>query len=92
MADFYSKLLDEAKTQPSETTHDRYGNKVLRNPEPETFKGPRVFGGCDLAGEDELLAALEAAVYETDHVYSVETGEPVEPDHPDSPLRRAGLI
>lgn len=39
-----------------------------------------------------LEEALEASLYETGDVLSVVTGEPVEPDHPDSPLVREGLM
>lgn len=42
--------------------------------------------------DEAELQQLEAAVLETDSVYSVVTGEPVEPDHPDSLPRRLGLI
>ncbi len=40
---------------------------------------------------EALIRSFEQSE-EQGYVFSVVTGEPVEPDHPDSPLRRAGLI
>ena len=42
--------------------------------------------------DEAILQQMEAAVLETDSVYSVVTGEPVEPDHPDGLPYRMGMI
>lgn len=77
----YEKMMAERSEQRKVIArHTPIEPRVLA-PEPQSA------GRSD----DDLIEAFEMSEAEG-YVLSVVTGEPVEPDHPDSPLRRAGCI
>lgn len=94
----YDKILAEAATEQQATGSSRSALAldhepvaIVREYAPGDDEDPFDNGEDYAAGSEGLVQAFEDSE-NLGYVYSVVTGEPVEPDHPDSPLRRAGLI
>ena len=99
--DLYSKLREEAVAYARRLRHEAEvlpgtwssdpTETFVRQAVAETVASPEWQAEAGDTAVDHLLDAFRQSE-EDGYVLSVVTGEPVEPDHPDSPLVRAGCM